>query len=92
MNLTSALDKFLHSFYESFTPPATAASGLSGSAFYDLIIAPAVKSPEFRRRLLQEPQQVLAEAGIELPEGVKVRFVENTKTLVHIVIPPYIGD
>lgn len=92
MNLTSALDKFLHGFYESFTPPTTVASGLSGKAFYDLIIVPAIKSPEFRQRLLQDPQTVLAEAGIELPPGVKVRFVENTKEVVHIVIPPYIGD
>ncbi len=92
MNLTSALDKFLHDFYESFTPPTTTSSGLSGSAFYDLVIAPAVKSSEFRQRLLQEPEKVLAEAGIELPDGVKVRFVENTRDVVHIVIPPYIGD
>ena len=52
----------------------------------------AVKSPEFRLRLLNEPEAVFAEMGIELPEGVKVTFVENTDQVVHIVIPPYIGE
>jgi hypothetical protein len=30
--------------------------------------------------------------GIELPEGVKIAVVENTDQIVHIVIPPYIGE
>lgn len=90
MKLTSALNSFLQSFYASFAPavddrPATA------NTFYEAIILPAVKSEEFRRRLLANPQAVLQEAGFTLPEGVVVHFVENTEDTVHIAIPPYIG-
>lgn len=88
----SALNNFLDSFYASFTPPTSAEYAVSAKTFYKSVILQALESPEFRKRLLDSPEEVLAEAGIRLPEGVRVRFVENTADTVHIVIPPYVGE
>lgn len=92
MNLMSALNSFLDNFYGSFAPPAGEDSAVSTKTFYESVILQAARSPEFRRALLENPGKVLAEAGIRLPEGVNVRFVENTADTVHIVIPPYVGE
>lgn len=92
MKLMSVLNSFLESFYVSFAPPAGAECAVSAKAFYESVILEAVRSPEFRKRLLDSPEEVLAEAGIRLPEGMKVHFVENTADTVHIVIPPYVGE
>jgi hypothetical protein len=92
MNLVSALNSFLNHFYSSMAPPARSGQSITARAFYDSVIVQAVKSPEFRERLVKNPEIILAEIGIDLPDGVKVTFVENTDQLVHIVIPPYIGE
>jgi hypothetical protein len=92
MNLVSALNSFLNHFYSFAAPPAGSGQSITARAFYESVIARAVKSPEFRERLVKDPETILAEIGIELPEEVKVTFVENTDQLVHIVIPPYIGE
>jgi len=92
MNLLSAMNSFLNQFYNSAAPLATSGRSITAREFYDSVIVRAVRSPEFRERLLTNPEVVLAEIGIELPEGVKVAFVENSDQLVHIVIPPYIGE
>jgi hypothetical protein len=84
MKLLEALDNFLHTCYTR--------SKASGHGFYKSVILKAVEDPPFRERLLREPAAVLREAGIVLPEGLKVTFVENTRDVVHIVVPPYIGQ
>lgn len=92
MNLVSALNSFLNQFYTTAAPLADSGKSVTAGEFYNSVIVRAVQSPEFRARLLDNPEAVLSEMGIELPEGVKVIFVENTDKLVHIVIPPYIGE
>lgn len=92
MKLMSALNSFLDTFYASFAPPTGVESAVSAKTFYESIILQAVRSPEFRKRLLESPEEVLAEAEIKLPKGVRVQFVENTADTVHIVIPPYVGE
>ena len=47
---------------------------------------------EFKKRLLVDPRAVLSENGIEVPEGVDVRVVENTPQTVHFILPRPIGD
>jgi hypothetical protein len=84
MKLLEALDNFLHACYTG--------SKMSGHGFYKSVILKAVENPAFRERLLREPAAVLREAGIVLPAGLKVTFVENTRDVVHIVVPPYIGQ
>lgn len=92
MNLMSALNSFLNHFYDSFAPPGIPEAPVSAHQFYESVIVKAVESPDFRRRLLTEPKAVLTEIGVVLPEGVEIQFVENTHEVVHIAIPPYIGE
>ena len=84
MKLLEALDSFLHACYSN--------SKMTGRKFRDAVILRAVEDQEFRGRLLRETETVLKEEGIVLPRGLKVTFVENTQDVVHIVIPPYVGE
>lgn len=48
----------------------------------------ASEDAALRKRLVDQPKQVLAEAGVELPEGLEVEVFENTGTVIHLVLPP----
>jgi len=52
------------------------------------IIAKAWTDEGFKRRLVSNPEAVLGEDGLALPAGVRVKVLENTDTLLHLVIPP----
>jgi Nitrile hydratase, alpha chain len=54
------------------------------------LVQRATADPALRRRLLQSPKQVLAEAGIALPAGIEVEVVENTDKVIHLVLPPLV--
>jgi hypothetical protein len=43
--------------------------------------------PEFKRRLLADPVNVLRAEGVNLPEGLRVRVIEDTEKLLHLVLP-----
>ena len=43
--------------------------------------------PEFKRRLLADPVGVLRAEGVNLPEGVRVRVIEDTAKTLHLVLP-----
>jgi len=92
MGLSDLVNGLLQSFYLYFTPPGDLGAETEGAFFYESIIVPAMQSPAFRARLLEEPKAVLNEHGIMLPSGMTVRFLENTQTTIHIVIPPYVGE
>ena len=51
------------------------------------IIARARMDDAFKKRLLAEPTAVLKEAGVEIPEGVEIRILENTDKVIHLVWP-----
>ena len=51
------------------------------------VIAKAWASPEYHSRLHSEPHAVLAEAGIHVPEGKRVKVLQDTDDTVHVVIP-----
>jgi hypothetical protein len=50
-------------------------------------MARAVSDPVFRMRLMADPVATMRAAGITVPEGVAVKVVENTETVVHLVLP-----
>jgi nitrile hydratase subunit alpha len=45
------------------------------------------KSFEYRSRVVREPRAVLAEFGMELPEGVELRVVDSTSEQRYLVLP-----
>lgn len=51
------------------------------------LLAKARADDDFRKRFLAEPAEVLQAEGINLPAKVKVKVLENTADLIHIVLP-----
>ena len=51
------------------------------------IIDKALRDPKFKAKLISDPHAALSEAGVTIPSGTKVKVVENTATLHHIVLP-----
>jgi hypothetical protein len=59
---------------------------------YVKIIARAWADDEFKRRLLVDPAAVMREYELEIREGVELRAVESTDSLVYMALPPPPGD
>ena len=51
------------------------------------LFAACWKGEALKQRLLSDPHAVLAEHGMNVPEGMNVNVVENTDTKVHITLP-----
>ncbi len=56
------------------------------------IIMDIMTDADLKARALADPAAVLAERGLELPPGHTVRFVEDTPTTTHIVLPCADGE
>jgi len=54
---------------------------------YAKIIAQAWVDEDFKARLLADPATVLKENGIEIPEGMTVKVVEQKENEIHIPLP-----
>ncbi len=63
----------------------------SGIALLNEIAAEA-SDPEFRLRLIEAPEKVLRQKGIEIPRGVKVVINVNRPDLIHLALPADFGD
>ncbi len=59
---------------------------------YSKIMVRASADDEFKRRLLVDPAAVMREYELEIPEGVELRAVESTDSLVYIALPPPPGE
>lgn len=51
------------------------------------LFAACWKDPDLKARFQSNPAQVLAEYGMEVPEGIDVNVVENNDNTVHITLP-----
>jgi hypothetical protein len=51
------------------------------------LAARAADDKEFRQELIDDPDRVLREAGIKIPEGVTVVVHQNTHDEIHLVLP-----
>jgi len=51
------------------------------------LIAKCWADEGFKAKLLADPMATLKAEGAELPEGVEIKAVENTDTVIHLVIP-----
>ena len=56
------------------------------NALTDLIAA-CWKDDALKARFMADPKAVLAERGIEMPDGIDVNVVENADNTVHITLP-----
>ncbi|MBT3255639.1 MAG: NHLP leader peptide family natural product precursor [Deltaproteobacteria bacterium] len=57
------------------------------SRAYGRLVEKAWSDESFKKRLLEDGKGVLVEAGIDVPEGVDIKFHENTGKVVHVVLP-----
>ena len=51
------------------------------------LFAACWKNEAVKQRFMADPKAVLAEYGMDLPDGIAVNVVENTDTTVHITMP-----
>jgi hypothetical protein len=56
------------------------------NALTDLFAA-CWKDDALKARFMADPKAVLAERGIEMPDGMNVTVVENSDNTVHITLP-----
>jgi hypothetical protein len=47
----------------------------------------AIKDPAFKEKLMSDPVATLREAGVAVPDGVKIRVFQNTEHEVNLVLP-----
>ena len=52
------------------------------------VLQRAASDVAFRQALKANPGRTLAEAGLQVAEGVTYQVVENTPDCMHIVLPP----
>jgi hypothetical protein len=52
------------------------------------VVSKAWSDDDLKRRLILDPATVLQEHGIEIPYNMKVRIVEDTDEVYHLVLPP----
>jgi hypothetical protein len=53
----------------------------------DRVIAKAWADEDFKSALLADPRAALRTQGIEIPEGITVRVVENSDNVINLVLP-----
>ena len=51
------------------------------------LFAACWKDDAMKQRFMNDPKAVLAEHGMDVPDGIEVNVVENTDTTVHITMP-----
>jgi len=54
---------------------------------YGKVVAKAWADANFKAKLLADPKTVLKENGVEIPDDVEFRIVENTDKVVHLILP-----
>lgn len=53
------------------------------------VVAKAVKDAAFRAELKKDPAKAIEKAvGVKLPAGLSVKVVEDSASVVHLVLPP----
>lgn len=59
---------------------------------YGKLVAKAWEDEAFKAELLSDPMKVFKENGIDVPDGIEVRMVENTAETMHFILPPEPSD
>ena len=53
------------------------------------LFAACWKDEALKTRFMSDPKSVLAEYGIDVPDGVQVNVVENSEDNVHVTMPRF---
>ena len=57
------------------------------------IIEKAMKDDSFRKKLIDNPKLIFElETGINLPETIKIKILQEDQKTVYLVLPPFRGD
>jgi Nitrile hydratase, alpha chain len=51
------------------------------------VVARAWVDPAYKAKLLSDPHSALAEAGVDVPAGIRLKVVEDTADTRHVVLP-----
>lgn len=51
------------------------------------LFATCWKDEALKDRFLREPRKVLEDHGLEVPEGIEIKVVENTDDCIHVTLP-----
>jgi Nitrile hydratase, alpha chain len=54
---------------------------------YAKVLRQAATDPAFRRRLIADAPGTLKASGIDVPAGIEIKVVEDTGSVVHLVLP-----
>ncbi len=54
---------------------------------YAKVVSKAWSDPEYKSRLKADPIATLAEAGVDVKEGIEIEVHEDTDKLMHVVLP-----
>lgn len=52
------------------------------------IVAKAWSDDGFKAKLMSDPKAVLKDNGVDVPDSIDVKVVENTDKVVHFTLPP----
>jgi hypothetical protein len=63
------------------------ADEIANLAIWDRAVMRAWQDPEFRQKLVDDPNAVLAELGFKIPAGVRFVVAENTPERRHLILP-----
>jgi len=67
--------------------------GEEHSKMLDGIKEKSVSDPNFRSQLLSDPVTAIAEhTGMDLPKGIKLRFIENNGAALTVVLPDMFSE
>lgn len=68
------------------------AEEIANLAAWDRAVVRAWQDPEFRQRLIDDPNRTLTELGVKVPSGVQFVVVENSPERRHLVLPAAPAD
>jgi hypothetical protein len=56
---------------------------------FDELLLDVYSDTELKRRFINDPASLLRERGVEVPDGVELRVLEDSPTVRHIVLPHF---
>jgi hypothetical protein len=59
------------------------------NSLFDELLLDVYSDMELKQRFLENPTSVLKARGVEVPDGVELRILEDSPTVRHIVLPHF---